>query len=64
MIQTDAQQVRVKHKLTKNLPNKSDLFIEVDDLTGNPVAAFASPSQAGLWLYHQGYEYVAGSNGA
>jgi hypothetical protein len=63
MIQTEAEQVRVKHKLTKNQPVQSDLFIEVDDLKGNPVAAFSSPSQAGAWLYHQGYEYVAGSNG-
>lgn len=59
---TDAQTVVIRHRLTKNLPH-NDLFIEVDDLERNPVAAFSSASSAAAWLATNGFEYVEGSPG-
>ena len=62
MTTTDAQTVVVRHRLTKNLPH-NDLFIEVDDLERNPVAAFSSAASAAAWLVNNGFEYVEGSQG-
>lgn len=62
LMQTDAEAVRIRHRLTHNLPT-NDLFVEVDDLKGNPVAAFSSPSGAAEWLTRSGFHYVEGSSG-
>lgn len=62
MIGTDAVDVQIRHKLTQNAPH-NDLFIEVDDLQGNPVAAFNTPRQAAVWLYENNFHYVEGSSG-
>ena len=62
MTTTDAQTVVIRHRLTKNLPH-NDLFIEVDDLERNPVAAFSSAASAAAWLVNNGFEYVEGSQG-
>ena len=62
LMQTDAEAVRIRHRLTHNLPT-NDLFIEVDDLTGNPVAAFSTASSAAEWLTRSGFNYVEGSSG-
>jgi hypothetical protein len=37
--------------------------MEIDDLKGNPVAAFASIKQAAQWLKDEGFAYVLGTNG-
>jgi len=62
MIGTDAVEVQIKHRLTQNAPH-NDLFIELDDLQGNPVAAFNSPKQAAAWLKANDFQYVEGSSG-
>jgi hypothetical protein len=62
MIGTDAVEVQIKHRLTQNAPH-NDLFIELDDLQGNPVAAFTSPRQAAVWLAENNFQYVEGSSG-
>lgn len=60
MIHSDAEDVRIRHILTRAWPH-DDLFIEVDDLKGAPVAAFSSSREAARWLEKQGYSYVPGS---
>jgi hypothetical protein len=62
MMETTAVEVKVRHKLTQNAPH-NDLFIEVDDLHGNPVAAFTSPRQASVWLAENNFRYVGGTSG-
>lgn len=62
MMTTDAVDVVVHHKLTQNFP-KNDLFIEIDDLQGNPVSAFSDSRQASRWLESNGFRYVEGSSG-
>jgi phosphoserine aminotransferase len=62
MIGTDAVDVQIRHKLTQNVPH-NDLFIEVNDLQGNLVAAFNTPSHAAVWLYENNFQYVEGSSG-
>lgn len=62
MITTNAVDVRVNTKLTKNYA-ASDLHIEVDQLDGTPVSAFASPRAAGVWLDAHGFRYVVGTQG-
>lgn len=62
MMTTDAVDVRVTHKLTQNFP-KNDLFIEIDDLQGNPVSAFSDTRQASRWLESNGFRYVEGTGG-
>jgi hypothetical protein len=62
MIGTDAVEVQIRHRLTQNVPH-NDLFIEVDDLQGNPVAAFNTPRQAAVWLAENNFQYVEGSSG-
>ena len=62
MMTTDAVDVQVRHKLTQNFP-KNDLFIEIDDLQGNPVSAFSDSRQASRWLESNGFRYVEGSSG-
>jgi hypothetical protein len=55
--------VKVTHRLTNNHAVLSDVFMEIDDLKGNPVAAFASIKQAAQWLQDEGFAYVLGTNG-
>ena len=62
-IQTTATDVRVTHRMTGNIPKQTDLFIEVDDLKGTPVAAFSSGFKAATWLRDNGFTYVPGSQG-
>jgi len=62
-IQTTATDVRVTHRMTGNIPKQTDLFIEVDDLKGTPVAAFTSGFKAATWLRDNGFTYVPGSQG-
>jgi len=62
-IQTTATDVRVTHRMTGNIPKHTDLFIEVDDLKGAPVAAFSSGFKAAAWLRDNGFTYVPGSQG-
>lgn len=62
-IQTTATDVRVTHRMTGNIPKQTDLFIEVDDLRGTPVAAFSSGFKAATWLRDNGFTYVPGSQG-
>jgi hypothetical protein len=62
MIGTDAVEVQIRHRMITNAPH-NDLFIEVDDLQGNPVAAFNSPRQAAVWLHENNFQYIEGSSG-
>ena len=62
-IQTTATDVRVTHRMTGNIPKQTDLFVEVDDLKGAPVAAFSSGFKAAAWLRDNGFTYVPGSQG-
>ena len=62
MMTTDAVDVVVHHKLTQNFP-KNDLFIEIDDLQGNPVSAFSDSRSASKWLEANGFRYVEGTSG-
>jgi hypothetical protein len=62
MIGADAVEVQVRHRLTQNAPH-NDLFVEIDDLQGNPVAAFTSPKQAAVWLAENNFQYVGCSSG-
>jgi hypothetical protein len=62
-IQTTATDVRVTHRMTGNIPKQADLFVEVDDLKGTPVAAFTSGFKAATWLRDNGFTYVPGSQG-
>ena len=62
MMTTDAVDVVVHHKLTQNFP-KNDLFIEIDDLQGNPVSAFSDSRAASRWLEANGFRYVDGTSG-
>ena len=62
-IQTTATDVRVTHRMTGNTPKQTDLFVEVDDLKGTPVAAFTSGFKAATWLRDNGFTYVPGSQG-
>ena len=62
MMTTDAVDVVVHHKLTQNFP-KNDLFIEIDDLQGNPVSAFSDSRAASRWLESNGFRYVEGTSG-
>lgn len=58
--------VKVTVRLTNNVPQVADLFVEVDDITKpiwRPVAGFASLKAAAKWLESDGYKYVHGSNG-
>jgi hypothetical protein len=55
--------VRVTHRLTNNHAVLSDVFMEIDDMDGSPVAAFASIKQAAQWLKDEGFTYVLGTNG-
>ena len=62
IITTAAQAVRVRHRLTRN-SLKNDLFIEIDDLKGDPVAAFSTIRNAAEWLQESGFDYVQGTSG-
>ncbi len=62
MLQTKALDIQIRYKLTKNFPS-NDLFIEIDDLQGNPVCAFTNSRQAARWLHANGFYYIAGSSG-
>jgi hypothetical protein len=62
MMQTDAQEVQIKYKVTRNFP-KNDLFIEVDDLKGNPVAVFNGTDEAAKWLAANNFHYIQGTSG-
>ena len=62
IITTAAQAVRVRHRLTRN-SLKNDLFIEIDDLKGDPVAAFSTIRNAAEWLEESGFDYVQGTSG-
>lgn len=62
MMTTDAVDVVVHHKVTQNFP-KNDLFIEIDDLQGNPVSAFSDSRSASKWLEANGFRYVEGTSG-
>jgi hypothetical protein len=62
MMQTDAQEVQIKYKVTRSFP-KNDLFIEVDDLKGNPVAVFNGTDEAAKWLAANNFEYIHGTSG-
>ena len=55
--------VKVTHRLTNNHAALSDVFMEIDDMEGSPVAAFASIKQAAQWLQDEGFTYVLGTNG-
>ena len=62
MIGTDAIDVQIRHRMITSAPH-NELFIEVDDLRGNPVAAFNTPRQAAVWLAENNFQYVEGSSG-
>jgi hypothetical protein len=62
MMPTSAQEVQIKYKVTRNFP-KNDLFIEVDDLKGNPVAVFNGTDEAAKWLAVNNFQYVHGTSG-
>ena len=58
--------IKVNIRTTDNHPSRSDLFVEIDDISSpvwKPVAAFASLKAAARWLEDQGFKYVHGSNG-
>ena len=58
--------VKVNVLKTDNHNHRSDLFVEIDDISSRawkPVAAFASLKAAAKWLEDEGYRYVHGSNG-
>ena len=62
MMQTEAKEVRIRYHVTKNFPH-NDLFIEADDLKGNPVAVFNGTSEAAKWLAENNFQYVQGTSG-
>lgn len=58
--------VKVNILKTDNNPKRSDLFVEIDDISSpiwKPIAAFASLKAAAKWLEDEGFKYVHGSNG-
>lgn len=58
--------VKVNILTTDNHPSRSDLFVEIDDISSpvwKPIAAFASLKAAARWLEDEGFKYVHGSNG-
>ena len=58
--------IKVNIRTTDNHPSRSDLFVEIDDISSpvwKPVAAFASLKAAARWLEDEGFKYVHGSNG-
>ena len=58
--------VKVNVLKTDNHNHRSDLFVEIDDISSRawkPVAAFASLKAAAKWLEDEGFKYVHGSNG-
>ena len=58
--------VKVNILATDNHPSRSDLFVEIDDISSpawKPIAAFASLKAAARWLEDEGFKYVHGSNG-
>lgn len=58
--------VKVNVLKTDNHNQRSDLFVEIDDITSKiwkPIAAFASLKAAARWLEDEGFKYVHGSNG-
>lgn len=58
--------VKVNVLKTDNHNHRSDLFVEIDDISNRvwkPIAAFASLKAAAKWLEDEGYRYVHGSNG-
>lgn len=58
--------VKVNVLKTDNHNQRSDLFVEIDDISSRawkPVAAFASLKAAAKWLEDEGFKYVHGSNG-
>lgn len=58
--------VKVNVLKTDNHNQRSDLFVEIDDITSKvwkPIAAFASLKAAAKWLEDEGFKYVHGSNG-
>ena len=58
--------VKVNILKTDNNPQRSDLFVEIDDISSlvwKPIAAFASLKAAAKWLEDEGFKYVHGSNG-
>jgi hypothetical protein len=62
MMQTEAKEVQLRYHFTRNFP-RNDLFIEVDDLKGNPVAVFNGTDEAAKWLAANNFHYVQGSSG-
>jgi hypothetical protein len=63
MMNEKIKSVKVTHRLTNNHAALSDVFMEIDDMEGSPVAAFASIKQAAQWLQDEGFTYVLGTNG-
>jgi hypothetical protein len=63
MMNDKIKSVKVTHRLTNNHAALSDVFMEIDDMEGSPVAAFASIKQAAQWLQDEGFTYVLGTNG-
>jgi hypothetical protein len=58
--------VKVNVLKTDNHNHRSDLFVEIDDISNRvwkPIAAFASLKAAAKWLEDEGFKYVHGSNG-
>ena len=58
--------IKINILTTDNHPSRSDLFVEIDDISSpvwKPIAAFASLKAAARWLEDEGFEYVHGSNG-
>lgn len=58
--------IKVNIRTTDNHPSRSDLFVEIDDISSpvwKPIAAFASLKTAARWLEDEGFSYVHGSNG-
>jgi peptidoglycan hydrolase-like protein with peptidoglycan-binding domain len=63
MMNEKIKSVKVTHRLTNNHAALSDVFMEIDDMEGSPVAAFPSIKQAAQWLQDEGFTYVLGTNG-
>ena len=58
--------IKINIRTTGNHLSRSDLFVEIDDITSKvwkPIAAFASLKAAAKWLEDEGFQYVYGSNG-
>lgn len=62
LMQTDADEIQIKYRVMKGF-RRNEVTVEVNDLTGNPVAVFNGTSDAATWLNENNFTYVQGTSG-